>query len=95
MKEKDIYTNLSERQTDKDENNLRRYLLYSAGEDFYSIFQEEKDSDAENKTKNPEINWNFKFWTGPGFLFKPLSIKRLKNKWRTKPKMCEWCNTFQ
>jgi hypothetical protein len=56
MKEKDIYTNLSERQTDKDENNLRRYLLYSAGEDFYSIFQEEKDSDAENKTKNPEIN---------------------------------------
>lgn len=56
MKEKDIYTNLSERQTSKDENNLRRFLLYSAGEDFYSIFQEEKDSDFENKTKNPEIN---------------------------------------
>jgi len=56
MKEKDIYTNLSERQTNKDENNLRRFLLYSAGEDFYSMFQEEEDSDYEDKTKNPEIN---------------------------------------
>ena len=44
MKEKDNYTNLSDRWTARDEtNNIWGLLLYSAGEDFYNIYQEDKD----------------------------------------------------
>jgi len=49
MKKKDYYTSLTDRQSDNDDkNDVRRFLLYSAGEDFYSIYQEEEESDSEN-----------------------------------------------
>lgn len=40
---------LTTRRTGKEENNnLHGYPLYSAGEDFYSKYQEDKDVDPEN-----------------------------------------------
>jgi hypothetical protein len=49
MKERDNSMSLTTRRTGKDENNnLRGYPLYSAGEDFYSKYQEDKDVDPEN-----------------------------------------------
>jgi hypothetical protein len=48
MQEKDYGTSLAARRTGKEENNnLRGYPLYSAGEDFYSKYQEDKDVDTE------------------------------------------------
>ena len=44
MKEKDNYTNLADRRTGKVEvHNIGVFLLYSAGEDYYDIYQDEKD----------------------------------------------------
>ena len=44
MKEKDNYTNLDERRTGTVEvHNIEVFLLYSAGEDYYNIYQEEKN----------------------------------------------------
>ena len=52
MKEKDNYTNLSDRWTARDEtNNIEGLLLYSAGEDFYNIYQEDKDIEAKKIAK--------------------------------------------
>jgi len=49
MKEKGNSTSLTTRRTGKEENNnLRGYPLYSAGEDFYSKYQEDKDVDPDN-----------------------------------------------
>jgi hypothetical protein len=49
MKERDNSMNLTTKRTGKEENNnLRGYPLYSAGEDFYSKYQEDKDVDPEN-----------------------------------------------
>jgi len=57
MKEKDEYTNLADRQTGKAEkNNLRSFPLYSAGEDFYSIYQEDKVKDNVDITEISGIN---------------------------------------
>jgi len=48
MKEKDSITNLAARQEGKEKSsNLRGFLLYSAGEDFYSMYHEERDIDPE------------------------------------------------
>jgi len=56
MKEKDNYTNLSDRWTARDEtNNIWGLLLYSAGEDFYNIYQEDKDIEAK-KIANIDLN---------------------------------------
>jgi len=56
MKEKDNYTNLSDRWTARDEtNNIWGLLLYSAGEDFYNIYQEDKDIEPK---KIAEIDIN-------------------------------------
>jgi hypothetical protein len=57
MKEKDNCTSLTDRQSGSEEkNNLRRILLYSAGEDFYSIYHEKEDSDSENLSESSAIN---------------------------------------
>ena len=49
MKEKDNYTNVSDRQTGNDEiYSLWGFPLYSAGEDFYSIYHEVIDLDPKN-----------------------------------------------
>jgi|WetSurMetagenome_2_1015567.scaffolds.fasta_scaffold1029687_1 hypothetical protein len=49
MQKKDYGTSLAARRTGKGENNnLRGYPLYSAGEDFYSKYQEDKDVDTED-----------------------------------------------
>jgi len=57
MKEKDNCTSLIDRQSGNEEkNNLRRILLYSAGEDFYSIYQEKEDSDSEDLSDSLAIN---------------------------------------
>jgi len=57
MKEKDNCTSLIDRQSGNEEkNNLRRILLYSAGEDFYSIYHEKEDSDSENLSESSAIN---------------------------------------
>ena len=49
MKERDKSMGLTTRRKGKEENNnLRGYPLYSAGEDFYSKYQEDKDVDPEN-----------------------------------------------
>jgi len=57
MKEKDNCTSLTDRQSGNEEkNNLRRILLYSAGEDFYSIYQEKEDSDSEDLSDSLAIN---------------------------------------
>ena len=49
MKEKDNFTNLSDKCTGRDEtNNIWGLLLYSAGEDFYNIYQEDKDIEEED-----------------------------------------------
>ena len=56
MKEKDNYKNLSDRWTARDEtNNIWGLLLYSAGEDFYNIYQEDKDIEPK---KIAEIDIN-------------------------------------
>ena len=56
MKEKDNYTSLSDRWTGRDEtNNIWGLLLYSAGEDFYNIYQEDKDIEPK---KIAEIDIN-------------------------------------
>jgi len=56
MKEKDNYTNLSDRWTARDEtNNIWGLLLYSAGEDFYNIYQEDKNIEAK-KIANIDLN---------------------------------------
>lgn len=44
MKEKDNYTNLDERRQGNPEiHNIDALLFYSAGEDYYDIYQDEKD----------------------------------------------------
>ena len=49
MKERDNSMGLTARRSGKEgNNNLRGYPLYSAGEDFYSKYQEDKDVDPEN-----------------------------------------------
>lgn len=49
MEAKGNNTNLTARRTSKEENNnLRGYPLYSAGEDFYSKHQEVNDLDTDN-----------------------------------------------
>jgi hypothetical protein len=48
MKEKDNYTNLVERRKGKGEiHNIEVFLLYSAGEDYYNIYHEEKDNESK------------------------------------------------
>ena len=47
-KEKDSITSLASRQKGKEKSsNLRGFLLYSAGEDFYSMYHENRDIDPE------------------------------------------------
>ena len=49
-------TRLSDRWTGRDEtNNIWGLLLYSAGEDFYNIYQEDKDIEAK-KIANIDLN---------------------------------------
>ena len=56
MKEKDNYTNLDERQQGKVEiHNIDAFLFYSAGEDYYSIYQEEKNVEP-NIISEADIN---------------------------------------
>jgi hypothetical protein len=48
MKENDSIISLSSRQEGKEKSsNLRGFLLYSAGEDFYSMYHENRDIDPE------------------------------------------------
>ena len=46
MKEKDSIISLAARQEGKEKNNnLRGFFLYSAGEDYYSMYHEKRDID--------------------------------------------------
>jgi hypothetical protein len=57
MKEKSSNTNLTPRQTGKEEkDNLQGYLLYPDGEDIYSKFQKEGDINPEDISKIKEPN---------------------------------------
>ncbi|HEY3390726.1 MAG TPA: hypothetical protein VGK38_14205 [Prolixibacteraceae bacterium] len=49
MKEKDNYSILDVRQPGNDKNiNIRVSPLYSVGEDFYSMYQDENNIDIKN-----------------------------------------------
>ena len=52
MKEKEKFSNPSVRHNSRKEKKSHHgYLLYSAGEDYYNIYQEEKDVEPEDSSE--------------------------------------------
>ncbi|HZK96860.1 MAG TPA: hypothetical protein VFC67_21860 [Prolixibacteraceae bacterium] len=76
MKEKEQFSNPSVRHSGRKEKKIHHeYLLYSAGEDYYSIYQEEKDIDQciiqklqESENKEISISSDFTFNQYPSII---------------------------